>query len=169
MSKALRILVVTAALLAPARAWAHAQLRRSEPAAGSQLTGPPQVIRLWFSEQPELAMTFASLKDSAGKTFALSSAERETAGQMGIAFHFSSALPAGRYTLSWRTAASDGHPSSGKFTFVVLAAPTQASGLALPTSGSRVNSAGSAPSPAITAVPRKETPLDAEDVDAASS
>jgi copper transport protein len=161
--------VVTAALLAPARAWAHAQLRRSEPAAGSQLAGPPQVIRLWFSEQPELSMTFASLKDSAGKTFALSSAERETSGQMGIAFHVLSALPAGRYTLSWRTAASDGHPSSGKFTFVVLVGPTQASGLTVPALESRVDSTGAALSPGTTAVPPKETPLDAEDVDAASS
>jgi copper transport protein len=155
MSRSLRILVLTAALFVPARAWAHAQLKRSEPAAGSQLAGPPQVIRLWFSEQPELSMTFASLRDSAGKSFALSSAEREPSGRMGISFRVSSALPPGRYTLSWRTSASDGHPSSGKFTFVVLAGPQVGSTGAL--------SAGA------TAVPRKETPVDAQDVDAASS
>lgn len=161
--------MVTTALFMPARAWAHAQLKRSEPAAGSQLAGPPQVIRLWFSEQPELSMTFASLNDSAGKTFGLSSAERETSGQMGIAFHVLITLPPGRYTLSWRTAASDGHPSSGKFTFVVLAAPTRASAAAPPVPGSRVDSTGAALSPGTTTVPRKETPLDADDVDAASS
>ncbi len=158
MNKAFRILVMMAALLVPARAWAHAQLKRSEPTSGSQLAGPPQVIRLWFSEQPELSMTFASLKDSAGRTFALSSAERETSGEMGIALHVLSALPPGRYTLAWRTAASDGHPSNGKLTFVVLGAPIQASGLA-PTG----------PAPVTIAAPPKETPLDANDVDAASS
>jgi len=127
------------------------------------------VIRLWFSEQPELSMTFGSLNDSAGKTFALSSAERQTSGQLGIAFHVLSALPVGRYTFSWRTAASDGHPSSGKFTFVVLAAPTQASGLASHPWGVQVDSPGGAHSAGARAAPRKETPLDAEDVDAASS
>jgi copper transport protein len=163
------MLVMTAALFVPARAWAHALLKRSEPAAGSQLAGPPKVIRLWFSEQPELSMTFASLKDSAGKTFDLSSAERDTSGQMGISFRVSSALPPGRYTLFWRTSASDGHPSSGKFTFVVLAGLTQASGLAPPPRGAQVGSTAGALSTGATAVPRKETPVDAQDVDAASS
>ena len=168
MNRKLRILAMTAALLVPARAWAHAHLVRSDPAAASQLAVAPQVIRLWFSEQPELSMTFASLKDSVGNTFGLSPAERETTGQMGIAFHVLGALPAGRYTLSWRTAASDGHPSSGKITFVV-AAPTQASGLAPSAPLSRVDSTGAALSSGTTTVPRKETPLDAENVDAASS
>jgi len=169
MNKTLRILAMTAALLVPARAWAHAHLKRSDPAAGSQLSGPPQVIRLWFSEQPELSMTFASLKDSAGKAFALSSAEREASGQMGIAFNVLSALPPSRYTFSWRTAASDGHPSSGKFTFVVLPATTRTSALAVPGSATRADSIGPALSRGATAVPPKETDLDADDADAASS
>jgi putative copper export protein/methionine-rich copper-binding protein CopC len=159
---------MTTALLVPARAWAHAHLVRSDPAAGSHVAVAPQVIRLWFSEQPELSMTLASLKDSLGKTFALSPAERETSGQMGIAFHVSRALPAGRYTLSWRTAASDGHPSSGTIAFVV-AAPTEASGLAPLAPPSRLDSTGAALSPGAATVPHKEIPLHAEDVDAASS
>jgi copper transport protein len=169
MNRALRVFAMTAALLVPARAWAHAHLVRSDPVAGSQVAIAPQVIRLWFSEQPELSMTFALLKDSAGKTFGLSPAERETSGQMGIAFHVLSVLAPGRYTLSWRTAASDGHPSSGKVTFVVLAAPSQISGLARPGPGSRVDSTGVALSPGTTTVPRKATLLDAEDADGASS
>jgi copper transport protein len=139
---------MTAALLVPARAWAHAHLKRSDPAAGSQLAGPPQFIRLWFSEQPDLSMTFASLKDSAGKAYALSSAERESSGQMGIAFHVLSVLPSRRYTLSWRTAASDGHPSSGKLTFVVLSAALSSGAVA---------------------ASHKETSRDVDDADAAAS
>jgi len=146
MNRSLRILAMLSALLVPEQAWAHAHLKRSEPAAGSQLAAPPLVIRLWFSEQPELSMTFASLKDSAGRAFALSSAEREKTGQMGIAFNVLEALQPGRYTLTWRTAASDGHPSQGKFTFVVVNGPASAS-----------------------ALPDKGTDLDAGDSDAASS
>jgi copper transport protein len=147
MNRTLRILALTIALLVPTRAWAHAHLKRSDPAAGSRLATAPQVIRLWFSEQPELPMTFASLKDAAGTTFRLAAAERATAGQMGVAIHILGRLPAGRYTLSWRTAASDGHPSNGKFTFVVLGAL----------------------SPATVTVERKDTFPDASDADAAHS
>lgn len=142
MNRSLRIVAMLAALLVPERAFAHAHLKRSEPAAGSQLAAPPRVIRLWFSEQPELSMTFVSLKDSASNVFALSSAKREESGQMGIAFNVLEALPPGRYTLTWRTAASDGHPSQGKFTFVVVIGP---------------------------ALPGNVTDLDTHDSDAASS
>lgn len=90
-------------------------------------------------------MTFASLTDAAGTAVPLSAAERETTGQMGIAFRVSGTLAPGRYKLSWRTAASDGHPSSGKFTFVVLGAEISAS------------------------APAQQTPLDTSDADAAGS
>ena len=169
MNRWLPILAMIAALLLPERAWAHAHLKRSEPASGSQLAAPPQVIRLWFSEQPEQSMTFASLKGSAGKEFALSSAEREKSGEMGIVFNILSALSPGRYTLAWRTAASDGHPSQGKITFVVRAAPPPAS--ALPTVGraTEVESSAPAPSPGAGALPSKEIEPDADDSDTASS
>ena len=158
-----------ASLLLPERAWAHAHLKRSEPAAGSQLAAPPAVIRLWFSEQPELSMTFASLNDSAGKAFALSSAEGEKTGQMGIAFNVLAALPAGRYTLTWRTAASDGHPSQGKFTFVVVSGPASASALPLPGHAKGADSLGPSLSPGAVPLPAKGTDLDADNSDAPSS
>jgi copper transport protein len=168
MNRTLRILAIAAALLIPARAWAHAHLKRSDPAAGARLAIAPQVIRLWFSEQPELSMTFASLKDSAGTTFSLTAGEREISGQMGIAFHVSGTLPAGRYTLSWRTAASDGHPSNGKFTFIILGAAAPTATLN-PLPASQINSSDGAIAAATISVPHKEISSDAEDVDAASS
>lgn len=119
MNRRVATLAMAAALLVPTRAYAHAHLKRSDPAAGARLTAPPQFIRLWFTEQPDVAMTFASLTDSTGTRFGLGNARREITGQMGIALRVLDALPPGRYTLSWRTAASDGHPSAGKFTFVI--------------------------------------------------
>jgi copper transport protein len=168
MSRMLRIGAMVAALLVPTRAWAHAHLKRSEPAAGARLAAAPPVIRLWFSEQPELSMTFVSLTDSAGIMLTLRSAEREISGQMGIVFHVASTLHPGQYTVSWRTAASDGHPSSGKFTFIVLGAIPLTTGIA-PPAVSRAPTMAAPDSTEAVAVPRKETPLDAGDADAASS
>jgi putative copper export protein/methionine-rich copper-binding protein CopC len=168
MNRNFRILTLVVALLVPNRAWAHARLKRSEPAAASRLAAPPQVLRLWFSEQPELSMTFASLIDSAGKSFALSPAVRETSGQLGIAFRVLNALPPGWYTVSWRTAASDGHPSSGKFTFSVLQPSSQVSGLPPPPARG-IDSTTRAASPKPNAAGRPGADLDPNDVDAASS
>jgi copper transport protein len=67
-------------------------------------------------------MTVISLKDANGKAFVLAPPENERGDLLTVMLHVSQPLPAGRYTVAWRTAASDGHPSHGTFTFVVLAA-----------------------------------------------
>jgi copper transport protein len=105
--------------LYPVPAWAHAHLRRSEPAAESRITTSPQLIRLWFSEQPELTMTFVSLKDATGRAFAVGTPANEQGDALGVSFRVADSLPPGRYTITWRTAASDGHLSRGSFSFFV--------------------------------------------------
>jgi copper transport protein len=116
----LRLALALAFLLCPTRAWAHAHLKRSEPAAGSKVTSSPQWIRLWFTERPERSMTFVSIKDAAGNVFALASPESDRSDPLLISVRVAQPLPAGGYTVAWRTAASDGHPSHGAFNFVVL-------------------------------------------------
>src|SRR5438105_5066743 len=123
MSRTIRLVLALSALgllLSPTLAWAHAHLKRSEPAAGSKVRESPQLIRLWFSEAPELAMTLISLKDSSGKEFSLGRPESDRANPLALSIRISQPLPAGRYTVAWRTAASDGHPSHGSFSFIVL-------------------------------------------------
>jgi copper transport protein len=94
-------------------------LKRSEPAAGSKVAASPQLIRLWFSEQPELSVTAISLKDAQGKEWALTAPARDRTNPLAISAGIPESLPHGRYTVVWRTAASDGHPSRGSFSFVV--------------------------------------------------
>ena len=124
MIRTLRFVLALSMLLCPARAWAHAHLKRSEPAAGSKLTGPPRLIRFWFSERPELSMTLISLRDANGTEFALGPPEHDRSDPLFVSVRVSQPLPAGRYTVAWQTAASDGHPSHGTFSFVVLGAAT---------------------------------------------
>src|ERR1700682_131017 len=117
MIRSRQLLLALILFLCPARAWAHAHLKRSEPAAGSKVGTSLQLIRLWFSEQPELSMTFISLKDSQGKTWGLAGPQRDPNNPLEISAGIPQSLPAGRYTVAWRTAASDGHPSQGTFGF----------------------------------------------------
>ena len=83
-------------------------------------------------------MTFISVRDANGKEFALGPPQNDGSDPLTVSVRIPPPLPAGRYTLAWRTAASDGHPTHGTFSFVVLA------DAAVPTNGS-VNQVGAAP------------------------
>ena len=74
ISKTKRVALVAGAAVAvlwPALLWAHAHLTRSEPVAKSAGAIVPSVIRLWFSEAPEVALSTITLKDSAGDAIPL--------------------------------------------------------------------------------------------------
>ena len=118
-------------VLVPATLWAHAHLVKSTPAANAQLTTPPDAIHLWFSEAPELAFTRIALIGPAGDTVPLRAATKDPKDRMEISVAIPTTLAAGKYTVSWRTAADDGHPTHGTFAFTVLpgtAAASAASG-----------------------------------------
>ncbi len=129
MNRMPRVALVLVLLLCPARAWGHIHLKRSEPAAGSRITSAPQIIRLWLSERPELSMTFISIKDANGNEFALTPPENHRGDPLTVSVRMSQPLPAGRYTVSWRTVASDGHPARGAFSFVVAMPPPVPTGV----------------------------------------
>ena len=122
-------LIATLAVLSlPIALWAHAHLRRSEPAANERLGTSPSAIRLWFSERPELAFTRVRLRGADSSEIALGTVARMTDDPMGVMVRIAASLRAGHYTVLWRTAAADGHASSGSFGFeVTTAAPVVAS------------------------------------------
>ena len=111
-----------AVLSVPVALWAHAHLRRSEPAANARLASPPSAIRLWFTERPELAFTRVRLRAADSSEIALGTAARMTDDPMGVTVSIAPLLPPGKYTVLWRTAAADGHASSGSFGFELAGA-----------------------------------------------
>ena len=118
-------LLAGAVVLWPAVLWAHARLTRSEPGAKTELAVVPTVIRLWFSEAPEVALTSITLKDSTGVAVPLGLVARDSS-KLGVRAPITAPLKPGRYTVGWRVAGSDGHPISGSFTFLVLASAVTA-------------------------------------------
>ena len=127
LTKRISFLLAVAVLLAPSLAHAHARLVRSEPASGARSSTSPVRIRLWFSERPEVAMTFAGLKDSGGNSIPLGKPARIEGDKLGIEFSVQRWLAPGRYKLSWQTAAADGHPLHGELSFEVLPSATATS------------------------------------------
>jgi copper transport protein len=115
-------LAIFAVLALPLALLAHAHLRRSEPSARARVTTPPTSIRLWFSERPELGFTRVQLRAADSTEIVLGTAARLSDDPMGVAIAIPTALTRGSYTVLWRTAASDGHATSGSFTFEVVGA-----------------------------------------------
>lgn len=111
-------------LATPAILFAHARLVRSSPAANDSLTVAPTSLSLWFSEKPEVRFTSIQLLDSAGAAVPLG--PPASIAENGVALPITRPLGPGAYSVAWRTAASDGHPTSGKFSFRIITAQTPA-------------------------------------------
>ena len=133
ISRVMRVAAVVGLVLCPAQARAHARLTRSEPASGSRV-GSPQIIRLWFSERPEITLTGVTVTNGSGRVFVVSFPQPNSSDPLEVSFAVSASLPAGKYKVAWRTVASDGHPSRGSFTFVVLSTPAAVATESLPRS-----------------------------------
>ena len=108
--------------LSPALLFAHAKLLRSDPVANAALTAQPARISLWFSERPEPKFTVVQLLDSTGAAIVLGQPVLD-AKAMEITLDVPPNLPSGKYAVSWRTAAADGHASSGRFAFTLTLPP----------------------------------------------
>lgn len=119
--RSLTAAMLVAGLCVPMPLLAHAHLVKSLPAAGARLEDAPTLLRLWFSEAPELALTQITLVDERGDTIPLGAVSRDQTGPRAVAVAIPSILHPGSYRVLWRTAAADGHPTHGQFTFSVLA------------------------------------------------
>lgn len=126
------VLAGLALLATPLLLYAHARLLRSSPAADARLDAPPARLTLWFSEEPELRFTTVQLVDSAGGPVSLGAASKSPGDASAVAIPVAGQLGRGRYTVVWRTAAADGHPSSGRFVFTVMKAAAVAAPITVP-------------------------------------
>jgi putative copper export protein/methionine-rich copper-binding protein CopC len=129
-----------AVLLTPALLFAHARLLRSSPAAMSTIAAPPTALRLWFSERPELRFSSIELVDSAGMVIPLG--PLAVGDSMSIVAAIPKPLAVGRYSIAWRTAASDGHSTNGRFTFVVASPADTTTPVATPPMVPRQSTSG---------------------------
>ena len=123
----------------PGVALAHAHLRKSEPSANARMTSSPHVLRLWYTEAPELSQTVVTLLDASGATVAVGHPEPDADGELNVRVPILPELASGRYTVRWRTAAADGHPSSGSFAFVVATTASAVTPPVAPSGGAGVS------------------------------
>ncbi|MBP2648283.1 MAG: hypothetical protein H6Q77_1907 [Gemmatimonadetes bacterium] len=111
-------LLLAAFVAAPFPAVRHNRLVRAEPGVDATVVKSPGQIRLWFTEPPELAVSSIKLADAAAKPIPTGNV-KATDDKTSIAVAVMTPLPAGKYTVTWKTAGADGHVIKGSFGFTV--------------------------------------------------
>jgi methionine-rich copper-binding protein CopC len=105
-----------AAFAAP-RSEFHLRLIRAEPGVNDTVTVAPTVIRLWFSERPEAAVSAVALVGPDGPV-ALGKATLAGGDKAPLEAAVQGKVVPGTYRVNWRAMSGDGHPMRGWFRFV---------------------------------------------------
>jgi hypothetical protein len=96
----------------------HLRLVKSTPAKDSVLAEAPTHVMLWFSQEPQTRLSSITLTGPAG-TVALGAVTQCPTEKTLIFAKIDAPMPAGAYTIAWRTASSDGHVIRGEIPFRV--------------------------------------------------
>ncbi|HEV8626681.1 MAG TPA: copper resistance protein CopC, partial [Acidimicrobiia bacterium] len=111
------LLAAAGVFLAPAAAWAHAELVSSNPGYGDRLVAAPAEVRLEFSGPMDLTGARITLqRKGSGKAEALHPA-LASADRRVVSVPLPAPLPDGAYTMVWFFLGNDGHLMGGEVPF----------------------------------------------------
>lgn len=97
----------------------RATLVRSEPAAGAIVDGSPSSLRVWFGHPVSATLSKVWVVDASGATVQTDGSRPDPADPTVLSVHLPE-LPAGAYTVHWRSlSAETGQSAGGQFAFVV--------------------------------------------------
>ncbi len=116
-----RNLVVTLAfgLAAAAVVSAHMAYSKSMPVKDATLSASPEQVQVWFTQDPEPAVSRLSLAGPGGE---IAMGETRVGEEKSLMAAVPAPLGPGTYTVSWRSAGDDGHVQRGDFSFTIRAA-----------------------------------------------
>ena len=97
----------------PAAAQAHANLLRTDPAAGSVVATAPAQVVLHFDQ--EVRDVSSTVTNDQGDAVAASPAHTAAGDVRALVIPLRPNLPDGDYTIRWRIVSTDGHIISGVF------------------------------------------------------
>ena len=109
-------------LIAPPRpAFAHNTFQSSTPADGATLDEPPAQISMVFAKAVPLDTASAEVVEASGVRTELTGLAHGPAGDAELIAPLP-ALAAGEVTVRWRLVGPDGHPLTGRITFMITTA-----------------------------------------------
>ncbi len=104
------------AMLSVVSVLAHLAPTKSLPEAEAVLTDTPDQVQVWFTQEPDPAVSRLTLEGPAG---GIDIGETTVAKDKSLRADVSVQLVPGGYTLKWRTAGDDGHVRRGDIAFRV--------------------------------------------------
>ena len=110
------------AVLAPGMAppaFAHSELVRSVPAANESTGSSPTELRLSFSEPVEQAFSKVTLTGPDKQRVELGKPALDPADNKVMVVSVGKTLAKGAFAVNWSVVSSDGHKSSGSYSFDV--------------------------------------------------
>jgi copper transport protein len=115
-----------AVLLAPATAFAHANLERAEPASGMQLDQSPRQLQLFFSEAVDSSFSRVQLLNAQRDAVDRGDSHVAQNDPRSLVVSLPDQVPNGVYTVSWRTlSAVDGHTVNGAYPLIIGPMPAE--------------------------------------------
>jgi methionine-rich copper-binding protein CopC len=111
------ILSAALVLAAASPAFAHAHLLQSDPAASASAASPKE-LTLDFSEGLEIAFSGVTLTGPSGAV-TTGAATLDPKDNKVLLVPLSAPLTAGTYTVAWHALSSDGHKTTGTYSFIV--------------------------------------------------
>lgn len=119
------LLILAAVLLilaAPRSSYAHAEVVRSTPEAGSTVDAPPAHVTAVFSQQVAPDDSTLTVEDASGARVDGDDSAVDSGDAEGktMTVSLKAGLAAGTYTVRWNTlSAEDGETAEGRFTFTI--------------------------------------------------
>lgn len=96
---------------------AHLKVEKSNPADGSTVDRPVRSIRVFFTQEPDVALSKLELEGPEGAQIEVKG--MHTMGEKDLMATVSGRMPDGEYTIKWQTAGDDGHVLDGEIKFTL--------------------------------------------------
>ena len=106
-----------AAVSAPA--FAHAHLKSATPPIGATVSASPPELDLVFSEGLDLRFSGATITGPDKRPVSTGTAALGAGRDTTLVVPITGALAGGAYTVTWHALSTDGHKTSGTYTFTV--------------------------------------------------
>ena len=111
----LPVIAAMVLLCGTAPAFAHSELQRAEPPAGSTVRQAPSEVVIWFGQKLEPAFSTITVRNAAGQRVDTGKM-RHDGNVMRVPLK---TIGAGTYRVNWRVLSVDTHRTQGSFSFKV--------------------------------------------------